>query len=82
MTASCKAFPSYQGRAAETASSIVGFLIERLEVLLCSLHETQHFREVTQGPGVLVAPGVELAGASSTGRGQAGGSHQQVSSPQ
>lgn len=59
LTASCKAFPSYQGRAAETASSIAGFLIERLEVLLCSLHETQHFREVTQG--ALITPGVELA---------------------
>ena len=40
LTASCKAFRSYQGRAAETASSIAGFLIERLEILLCSLHET------------------------------------------
>lgn len=53
LTASCKASPSYQGRAAETAFSIVGFLIERLEVLLCSLHE--HFREVTQG--ALITPG-------------------------
>lgn len=53
-TASCNAFPSYQGRAAETASSIVGFLIERLEVLLCSVHETQHFRKVTQSPGVSI----------------------------
>lgn len=55
LTASCKAFPSYQGRAAETAFSIAGFLIERLEVLPCSLHEC--FREVTQGLGALITPG-------------------------
>lgn len=40
LTAHCKSFPSYQDRAAETASSIAGFLIERLEVLLCSWHQT------------------------------------------
>lgn len=50
MTAHCKAFPSYQDRAAETASSTAGFLIERLEVPLCSLHQTRHFTKVTQSP--------------------------------
>lgn len=80
LTASCKAFPSYQGRAAETASSIAGFLIERFSVLLCSLHETafQKSHPESRGFNTLIAPGMELVRVTSMGRGQARVSHPQV----